>query len=170
MEAVPERMRETVRAAGSRSRLVAGSGVLLELREERAELVDLVGTESREEPAVERLDRSQHLGVLRPPCVRQLDADSPAVVRIAPAHDEPVLLEAVEVTREGRALDAERSCELVLCPPLLALEVREDEPHRHGAADFREGVVERPPDMLRRVGELKPDRCLAGVHVQSVAI
>ncbi len=101
--------------------------------------------------------------------VRELDADRAAVGRIAAADHEAVLLEPVDMPRERRALDVERARELVLRPPGCALEIRQDEPHRHRAADLGERVVESPSDVLRGVGELEPDRGTGRAHGRSVA-
>ena len=73
------------------------------------------------------------------------------------------------MARERRTFDVERARELMLCPPLLALQVREDEPRRHRAADLRERVVERAPDVLRGVGELQADRSSRWTHGPIVA-
>ena len=133
------------------------------------ELVELVCAESRQQALVECLHRSQHLGVLRATRVRELDADCTPVVRVAATYDEALLFETVDVARERRAFDVERARELVLRPPLLALQVGEDEPRRHRAADLRKRVVERAPDVLRGVGELQADRSSWWTHGPIVA-
>ena len=168
-EAALARTRGIGSAASSRARLGIRTSVLLELPEERLELVELLGAESRQQALVEGLHRSQHLGVLRATRVRELDADGAPVVRVAATDDEPLLFETVDVARERRALDVERARELVLRSPLLALQVREDEPRRHRAADLRERVVERAPDVLRGVGELQADRSSWWTHGPIVA-
>ena len=101
--------------------------------------------------------------------VRELDADRTAVAHIAAAHDEAVLLQPVDVARERRALDVESARELVLRTPRCALEVREDEPHRHRAADPGERVVESPTDVLGGMGELEADRGTGRAHGRSVS-
>ena len=116
------------------------------------ELVELLGAETREQALVEGLNSSQHLGVLRAARVRELDADGAPVVRVAATHDEPLLLETVDVARERRAFDVERARELMLRSPLLAFQGGEDEPRRHRPADLRERVVERAPDVLGGMG------------------
>ena len=83
---------------------------------------------------------------------------------VAATYDEALLFETVDVARQRRAFDVERARELVLRPPLLALQVREDEPRRHRAADLGKRVVERAPDVLRRVGELQADRGSRWAH------
>ena len=151
-EAALARTRGIGSAASSRARLGARTSVLFELPEKRLELAELVRAESRQQALVEGLHRSQHLGVLCATRVRELDADGAPVVRVAATHDEPLLLETVDVARERRALDVERARELVLRSPLLAFQVGENEPHRHRSADLRERVVERAPDVLGGMG------------------
>ena len=107
--------------------------------------------------------------MLRPAGVGELDTDGPPVVRVAPTDDETVLLEPVDVPRQRRPLDVERPRQVVLRPPRGALQVREDEPHRHRATDLRERVVEGTADVLGRVGELKADRCSDWTHVAIIA-
>ena len=115
------------------------------------------------------LDRPQHLRVLRPPGVRELDAHRATIARVSPADDEALLLEPVEVARERRSLDVHGPGELVLRPPLVAVEVREDEPHRHRAAHLGERVVERAPDVLGGVSEVEADRGSGRTHGAIVA-
>ena len=110
------------------------------------------------------------LCVLGSASLRELDADGTPVVRVAPADDEALLLEAVEVPRERGALDVERARELVLRPPLVALQVREDEPRRHRPSDLGEGVVEGAPDVFRRMGELEADGRAGGWHARMVTV
>ena len=157
-EAALARTRGIGSAASSRARLGARTSVLLELPEECLELVELLGAESREQTLVEGLHRTQHLGVLRATRVRELDADCAPVARVAATDDEPFLFETVDMARERGALDMERARELVLGSPLLAFQVREDEPRRYGAADLCERIVERSPHVLGGMGELQPDR------------
>ena len=107
--------------------------------------------------------------MFRSACVRELDADRAAVACVAAPNDEAVLLEPVDMPREGRALDVKGARELVLRPPRCVLEIRQDEPHRHRAADPGECVVESPSDMLGGVGELEPDRDAGRAHGRSVA-
>ena len=95
--------------------------------------------------------------MLRPPQLGELDAHRAAVIRVAPPNHEPLLLEPVEVPRERGALYPKRLRELVLRPPRLALEIGEDEPHRHRPADLGQGVIEGASDVLRRVSELEAD-------------
>src|SRR5262245_33269652 len=70
--------------------------------------------------------------------------------------------------REGRALDTDRTGELLLCAPFLAHEAGDDQPGGDGPARARERVGERAAHELRRIGELEAERCLAGTHCGEV--
>jgi hypothetical protein len=90
--------------------------------------------------------------------LRQLDLHRPPVGRVAPPLDESRPLERVEMAGQRRPLDAERTCEFLLRPPLLAPQAGQDQPLRQGAACLRQGRVERAADCLRRGGEVQSDR------------
>jgi len=109
-------------------------------------------------------------GALAPPSVQGLFGIPTFTLsngsQIALPPHEPCIFEAVEMPRERRPLDADRTRELELRPPVFGLHGAEDEPHRQGAPGLCERVVERARHRLRGVPELEADRRLGGAgHV-----
>ena len=74
------------------------------------------------------------------------------------ALDETRVLESVEVPCQGRALDADRLCELLLRPTPLALQLEEDQPRRQRPSRFGEGGCEGATDRPAGLTQLASDR------------
>ena len=88
----------------------------------------------------------------------QLDAMCPPVLRVTAPGDEAGRLHAVEVMRQGRALDAHRVGELSLRAVRPSLERDQHEPRGERAARLRQRLVEGPADRLGGAGQQEADR------------
>jgi hypothetical protein len=120
----------------------------LQLVEQSSQRLDVVAAEAASQLLVELDHGFQEAGVKRLSGACQLDLDGAAVDAATLSRDESCLLEAVEVAGQGRAFDPDRSREVELCAPRLALEGVQDQPDRDRAAAFGERVVEGTTDGL----------------------